>query len=82
MPTNGAQLRARRAAAGIAGYVLSAKAGISRTTLSNVERGYVVPEPDEMRRLVAVLEGLIAAREQATSTAIALGWPAEQGLTL
>ncbi len=46
-----AQLKRRRLAAAIPGNLLCGRAGISRTRLSDIERGYVAPSPGELQRL-------------------------------
>jgi transcriptional regulator with XRE-family HTH domain len=74
-----AKLRAKRTAAGIVGIVLSRKAGMARSRLSDIERGYVTPSPDELARLDAVLDQLIEAKSVLRRTAASLGWP-EGGL--
>ena len=70
-----AKLKAKRAAAGIAGNVLCKKFGIARSRLSDIERGFVTASPEELARMDAVLDELIRAKSVIEKTAAALGWP-------
>jgi ribosome-binding protein aMBF1 (putative translation factor) len=56
--------------------MLAAKAKVNRSRLSNIERGYVQPNEDELRRLDATLEQLIQTKSVLQRTANELGWPA------
>jgi transcriptional regulator with XRE-family HTH domain len=70
-----AKLKARRSTAGIAGSILCKKLGMARSRLSDIERGYVTPSPDELARMDAALDDLIRAKCVLQKTAAALGWP-------
>lgn len=70
-----ANLRIKRTAAGIAGNILCKKIGMVRSRLSDIERGYVTPQPDELARIDAALDELIRAKSVLQKTAAALGWP-------
>ena len=72
---NAEKLRAKRNAAGIAGSILCKKLGIVRSRLSDIERGYVTPEADELARIDVALEELIRAKSVLEETAAVLGWP-------
>jgi predicted transcriptional regulator len=72
---DGKTLRASRASAGIAGDLLSARAGIGRGRLCRIERGYVDPTPEEAQRLTDALEKLVGAREKMAALAAEVGWP-------
>ena len=50
-------LKTKRVAAGISGSVLCAKAGLSRSRLNPIERGYVDPSPKELARIYGQLVG-------------------------
>ena len=73
--TTGTQIRAKRNAAGIVGLVLCLRAGIARSRLSDIERGYVTPTDDEISRIDAALEDLVRAKAKVAATAAAEGWP-------
>jgi hypothetical protein len=68
-------LQARRIESRIPGWMLCSKAGIGRTRLCGIERGYVQPEPEELRRLFVALDELIAVRSEVQNFALHLGWP-------
>ena len=72
---DGKGLRARRVAAGISGALLSLKSGISRSRLSDVERGYVELNAEESSRIEKALDGLIEARQKVEQVAAQVGWP-------
>ena len=71
----GRELKAKRSAAGISGAVLSTKVGMSRSRLSEIERAYISPSPEEFERLKAALDALIQAKILINQAAIAAGWP-------
>jgi hypothetical protein len=56
------ELKLKRLAGGISGGVLCAKAGISRSRLSLIERGFVCPGPDEASRINDAVDQLIEAK--------------------
>ena len=72
---NGTEIRRKRANARIAGRLLCLRAGVDRTRLSNIERGYVQPSESELGRITAALEGLIQARQKVATFAAEVGWP-------
>jgi transcriptional regulator with XRE-family HTH domain len=78
----GSTLRAKRAAAGIAGILLCRKAGISRSRLSEIERETAAVTPDELVQLNAALDELICAKSEIRKTAAAVGWPGAQELVV
>lgn len=53
-PTFGAELRARREAAGFSQAALARRAGIARGTIRNIEEGRTDPSPETLRRLQQV----------------------------
>jgi transcriptional regulator with XRE-family HTH domain len=71
------ELKLKRLAAGISESVLCAKAGISRSRLSLIERGYVLPGPDEAGRIIEALERLIETKSVIDRVAASMGWPFE-----
>ena len=71
----GHRIRQQRLAAGIPGQVVCGKAGISRGRLSDIEREYVKPREDELRRIEQALEELTRARERVAQVAAEVGWP-------
>jgi len=70
-----ADLKTKRAAAGIPGSAVCLKAGIARSRLSDIERGYVHPRPEEATRISAALEQLINAKLRIDAVAAEVGWP-------
>jgi transcriptional regulator with XRE-family HTH domain len=71
----GEHIRSKRVAARITGYMLSGRAGIGRSRLSEIECGHVEPSPDEQARIEAALDELIATKTKLTRVAAELGWP-------
>ena len=69
------ELGLRRKTAGITGVMLSKRAGIQRTKLSDIERGYVEIGQKEMDRIEDGLNELIAAKKRVQSVARECGWP-------
>lgn len=69
------ELKSKRLAAGISGSVLCAKADISRSRLSLIERGYVCPGLKEAARIATALEHLIQAKSVIDRVAASVGWP-------
>jgi transcriptional regulator with XRE-family HTH domain len=69
------ELKLKRLAAGISGSVLCAKAGISRSRLSLIERDYVCPGPEEAGRIDDALNKLIEAKAVIDRVATSMGWP-------
>ena len=68
-------IKQRRLAAGIPGRLLCVKAGVDRSRLSHIERGYVEPSGEELSRIEQALEELIKAREKVAEVASEVGWP-------
>jgi transcriptional regulator with XRE-family HTH domain len=68
-------LKTKRVVAGISGSVLCAKAGLSRSRLSLIERGYVNPAPEELARINTALDQLIEAKSVIERVAASVGWP-------
>jgi len=72
---SGIDLRNRRQQIGIPGHLLCRRAGIGRSRLSDIERGYVQPSQAEMDRIDRALEELSRAKEKLEATATECGWP-------
>ena len=72
---SGTEFGKRRVASGIAGRLVSGRAGIERSRLSDIERGYVRPRPDELNRLERALNELIKAKGEVEKVAAEMGWP-------
>jgi transcriptional regulator with XRE-family HTH domain len=70
------ELRSKRVAAEVPATLLAAKAGVNRSRLSNIERGYVQPTEDELQRLTAALQNLLHAKSVIQQAAASVGWPA------
>lgn len=73
---SGQEIRLKRVTARIPGRLLCRRAGLDRGRLSDIERGYVQPSPDELARLSKALNELIEAREKVAKYAEQCGWPA------
>ena len=71
----GSELRAKRIAAGIAGGLVCVKADISRSRLSDIERGYVLGSDGELVRINAALDDLLRAKRKIAAVAAEEGWP-------
>ena len=69
------ELRRKRMVAEIPGRLVSSRAGISTSRLSEVERGLVPSAPDELERIERALDYLIAARQKVAAVAAEVGWP-------
>jgi predicted transcriptional regulator len=68
-------LKVKRLTAGISGSVLCAKAKISRSRLSLIERGYICPDAEEVSRIGTALDQLIQAKSVIDQVAASMGWP-------
>jgi transcriptional regulator with XRE-family HTH domain len=73
---SGTTLKTKRNAAGIAGNILCKKLGIARSSLSDIERGYVTPPDEQLARIDAALDELIEAKSFLDRVAASVGWPA------
>jgi predicted transcriptional regulator len=69
------ELRSKRIAAEVPATLLAAKAGVNRSRLSSIERGYIEPTAEEMKRLHVSLEQLISAKAVIQQAAASVGWP-------
>jgi transcriptional regulator with XRE-family HTH domain len=70
-----AALKTKRTTAGIPGSVLCKKLRIARSRLSDIERGYIVAQEEELARIDSALDDLIRAKRKIDAVAIAEGWP-------
>jgi len=73
--TTAIELRLKRVAAEIPATLLAARAKVNRSRLSGLERGYIKPTEDELRRLSAALDQLIQAKHVVDQVAASVGWP-------
>jgi predicted transcriptional regulator len=73
----GSDLRHKRLEMGIAGHLVCTKAGVGRSRLSDIERGYVQPSDVELTRICRALEELISAKTKLAAAAVKVGWPPE-----
>ena len=71
----GQQIRTKRVLAGISGAVLCSRAGIGRGRLSAIERGYISISAEQLARIEAALDQLVAAKKRIDELARELGWP-------
>ena len=74
----GVEIREKRVSEGITGAILCLKAGIGRTRLSDIERGYVEATPAELQCLTEALAELITARQKIRRAAADVGWPSQE----
>ena len=72
---DGAAIRLKRVSAGLPGNLVARAAKISRSMLSQVERGYVVLPPTEALRIAAAIDNLKFAQIEVRRVAEAAGWP-------
>ena len=72
--TTATEIRSRRVAAEIPAMLLSVRARVNRSRLSNLEPGYAQPTEEELQRLTSALEQLIDAKAAIRKTAAAVGW--------
>lgn len=68
-------LRHLRQEAGLPGRLVCSQCGIERSRLSDIERGYVEPSPDEFRLIESAIRALAAARQKVAEFAATVGWP-------
>jgi len=71
----GTAIRNLRTTAGISGALLCLKTGISRSRLSEIERGYCHPDSQELEQINTALTELRAAKQQIQHFAASVGWP-------
>jgi len=71
----GNEIRSKRVRAGLSGIVVCKKAGIARSRLSDIERGYGSATPDELARITAAIEDLARVKREIDRVAKAGGWP-------
>jgi hypothetical protein len=69
------EFRLKRIAAEIPATLLALRANMNRCRLSSIERGYIQPTEEEMKRLHASLEQLIEAKAVIQRAATSVGWP-------
>jgi transcriptional regulator with XRE-family HTH domain len=70
---SGHDLKQRRITSGVSGDTLCKRAGISRTKLSNIERGYVVLTPPDAEKIIQALDDIVSGREKLIALASSLG---------
>jgi transcriptional regulator with XRE-family HTH domain len=59
----------------IPGRLVSFRAGISVSRLSEIERGLVPASPQALGRIERALDALIAAKRKVAAVAQEVGWP-------
>lgn len=62
-----------RRGSGLSGIAVCRKAGISRTRLSDLERGHTIPSPRELERIASAIGELLAAQTEVRQLAVQLG---------
>jgi predicted transcriptional regulator len=72
---DGSEISSKRREAKIPGSMLCSQAGIRRSRLSDIERGYVTPRPEEIARISSTLDRLTVAKRQIDALALEVGWP-------
>ena len=68
-------LKGKRTAAGIAGNIVCRRISMARSRLSDIERGYVTPSPEELARIATALDELIETKSVIDRVAASMGWP-------
>jgi predicted transcriptional regulator len=71
---HGSDIKMKRREAAIPGAKLCAESGISRSRLSDIERGYVAPRRDEIARICSALDRLTEAKQRIDALALEVGW--------
>jgi transcriptional regulator with XRE-family HTH domain len=72
---DGKEIRRTRKENEIAGHLVCGRAGVSRSRLSDIERGYVQPSQNELARIERALRELYRAKQKLAATATECGWP-------
>ena len=72
---SGKELKQLRQSAEISGQIVCSRAGIARSRLSEIERGYVNPAPSEAKRIADAIESLKHAKQRVAAVAAEVGWP-------
>jgi len=70
-------IRQKRVGSRIPGHVLSQRVGISRSRLSGIENGYILPTDAEIAQIEAAIEDLRQARVLVMQRAAEVGWPCD-----
>jgi predicted transcriptional regulator len=71
----GKELREHRNRAGLPGHFVCRVAGICRSRLTEIERSYAEPKPDEVGRILRAINDLANARDRVAKLAAEVGWP-------
>jgi transcriptional regulator with XRE-family HTH domain len=69
------ELRLKRLGARLSGDVVCRQAGISRSRLSGIERGVLVPSESEIERISAIIDQLRLVQKEVRRVAESLGCP-------
>jgi transcriptional regulator with XRE-family HTH domain len=69
----GANLRTKRAIAGITGQAVCQVAGISRAKLSDVERGYITGSAEDLSRIDDAIEQILRTKQHLAALASQAG---------
>jgi transcriptional regulator with XRE-family HTH domain len=73
--TNIQRFRQRRLANEISQLAVATKANLERSRVSYFEGGYLTPTAEELERLEAALDQLVAAKAAIAEAAAKAGWP-------
>lgn len=74
--TAGSRLQSKRLSNRVQAYVLAGRVGTSTSRLSGIENGYVAVAPEELARLDAAIDAIVAERQRIADLA------AREGLSL
>jgi transcriptional regulator with XRE-family HTH domain len=69
----GSELRTRRLASGLSGALVCSRAGVVRSRLSEIERGYVKADAEQLNRIAKAIAELTTARGELGKMARAQG---------
>lgn len=61
--STGEKLRVKRVLAGIPGHAVCQHAGLYRSKLTSIERGYVTATADEFQRIEAAIDQIVHSRQ-------------------
>jgi transcriptional regulator with XRE-family HTH domain len=69
------ELKQKRLTAGLPGRLVCVRAGVDRSRLSDIERGYLRPSTAELMRINRAIDELIEAKRKVAKAAAEYGWP-------
>jgi hypothetical protein len=74
----GSDVRIQRVTAGLSGHLVCLRSGITRTRLSAIERGHVIPPDVELRCISNAIADIVAGRARLAKLAAEAGLSPEE----